>query len=253
MSSIKKAARDLREKREKETIRAYFEHRRGGLVVEVGANDPLRDTSQSLHLEKELGWQSVLVEPNPDLAEQARQSRKEARIFECACVSRDDMGEICFYIPVNEQNQEIHSHAAIAKNIDDHDYANHRELRIGSRTLNSILTECDLPRIDLLSIDVEGAELEVLQGLDLGRHRPRLILLEDKHVFLDKHRFLKRNSYSLVKRTCQNSWYVPHGEKAPNRTLKERYSLCRRLYLSIWLKKTKLAFRKRSLHPFHSI
>lgn len=245
--SSKKSSRDERERQEKELIRAYFNHRRNGLVVEVGANDPLRDTSQSLHLEQELGWKSVLIEPNPDLADQARKSRKEATVFEAACVSRDDIGEISFFIPVNDQQVEIHSHAAIAKNIDDHAYSNHRELKVKSRTLGSIIDECDLPKIDLLSIDVEGAELEVLQGLNFKKHRPKLILLEDKHVFLDKHRFLKKNGYFLAKRTCQNSWYIPQGEKLPARTLHEKWSLFRRLYFSSWLKKAKLALRKRSL------
>lgn len=253
MASDKDSARFLREQWEKETIRAYFEHQRDGYVIEVGANDPLRHTSQSLHLEEELGWQSILIEPNPDLAEQARQSRKDALVFEFACVSSDELGEISFYIPVNDDSVEVHSHAAIAKNIDDHDYDTHRELRVRSRTLNSIVNECKLPHIDLLSIDVEGAEMEVLKGFDLRKHRPKLILLEDKHVFLDKHRLLKKNDYRLVKRTCQNSWYIPAEATPPPRSLHERYSLWRRLYLSIWIKKTKLAWQKRSLAPFRSL
>lgn len=253
MASDKDSARLLREKWEKETIRAYFENQRDGCVIEVGANDPLRHTSQSLHLAVELGWTSILVEPNPDLAEQARQSREDARVFEFACVASDQLGEISFYIPVNDAAVEIHSHAAIAKNIDDHDYDVHRELRVKSRTLNSIIDECELLNIDLLSIDVEGAEMEVLKGLDLDKHRPKLILLEDKHVFLDKHRFLKKHGYTLAKRTCQNSWYIPAEAAPPSRTLKERWSLWRRLYLSIWIKKTKLALQKRSLSPFGSL
>lgn len=253
MASDKDSARLQREKWEKETIRAYFEHQRDGYVVEVGANDPLRHTSQSLHLEEELGWKSILIEPNPELAEQARRSRKGARVFEFACVSRDDLGDISFYIPVNDESIEVHSHAAIAKNIDDHDYDKRRELTVPYRSLNSINEECQLPRIDLLSIDVEGAEMEVHNGFDLRKHRPNLILLEDKHVFLDKHRLLKKNGYRLVKRTCQNSWYIPAEATPPPRSLHERYSLWRRLYLSIWIKKTKLALQKRSLSPFRSL
>lgn len=246
-SPTRESSRALREEREKEMIRAYFENRRGGLVVEVGANDPLRDTSQSLHLEKELGWKSVLIEPNPDLAEQARKCREDALVFEFACVSSDEIGEISFFIPLNKDQVEIHSHAAIARNIDDHDYTAHRELKVKSRTLDSILDESGLQEIDLLSIDVEGAELEVLKGLNLERRRPKLILLEDKHVFLDKHRWLKKNGYQLAKRTCQNSWYVPRGARIPDRTLHERFSLFRRLYFSIWLKKAKLVLRNRRL------
>ncbi|CAA0128242.1 Uncharacterised protein [Mycolicibacterium vanbaalenii] len=34
---------------------------------------------------------------------------------------------------------------------------------------------------DLLSIDVEGHELEVITGLDLEKHRPKWILIETDH------------------------------------------------------------------------
>ena len=35
---------------------------------------------------------------------------------------------------------------------------------VAVRSLTSLLTELNVPRVDLLKIDVEGAELEVLQG-----------------------------------------------------------------------------------------
>jgi len=48
-----------------------------------------------------------------------------------------------------------------------------------ARTLNSILQESDSPnRIDLLSLDVEGAELEVLKGIDHQLFRFKYMLIE---------------------------------------------------------------------------
>ena len=44
---------------------------------------------------------------------------------------------------------------------------------------SSLLDECRLDReIDLLSLDVEGAEPQALRGLDLRRHSPRWICVE---------------------------------------------------------------------------
>lgn len=252
IQTVAKTTKEYREELEKRMIRECFGNERGLTVVEVGANQPTAPTSQSLHLEQQLGWKSVLIEPNPDLAQQARQLRPQATVFECACVSSDDIGELSFYIPVTGEG-EAHTHAAIEKNIDDHNYAEHRELKVKSKTLNAIIAESGLSRIDLLSIDVEGAELEVLKGIDLSKHRPRLILLEDKHVFLNKHRLLTKSGYTLVKRTWQNCWYMPNESRHPAQTFGERLSLLKRLYLSIWLKKAKLAWRKKSLSPFGSL
>jgi hypothetical protein len=117
---------------------------------------------------------------------------------------------------------------------------------VPARSLNDILEENQIDRIDFLSIDVEGAELDVLKGFDLEKYRPALILLEDKHVALTKHRYLKKRGYKLVKRTKQNCWYVPKGARRPPQSIKEKIRLLKRMYISIWWKKCRLAFRSRT-------
>ena len=48
-------------------------------------------------------------------------------------------------------------------------------------TLNSILIEAKSPKtIDLLSIDVEGVELEILKGVDHSRFRFQYICVESR-------------------------------------------------------------------------
>jgi hypothetical protein len=48
-----------------------------------------------------------------------------------------------------------------------------------ARTLSSLLDEVCAPlAFDLLSLDVEGNELAVLQGLDLQRYHPKWFLVE---------------------------------------------------------------------------
>lgn len=51
-----------------------------------------------------------------------------------------------------------------------------------ARTLMALLDEVGAPfDLDLLSLDVEGIELSVLQGLDFSRYRPRWILAERRY------------------------------------------------------------------------
>jgi hypothetical protein len=50
---------------------------------------------------------------------------------------------------------------------------------VPARTLSSLIIEHGLKQdIDLLSLDVEGAEPVALRGLDLSRHCPRWICVE---------------------------------------------------------------------------
>ena len=49
------------------------------------------------------------------------------------------------------------------------------------RPLSSVIESYGAPKIDLLSLDVEGFELQVLQGLDLERHAPTWMLIEARY------------------------------------------------------------------------
>lgn len=231
-------------------IRDYFDNKENGYFVEVGANDPTNHGSQSWHLENKLDWHGVLIEPVPEMAEKCRESRPNSILFECVCVDSDHVNKLTLFIPQSINNKEnLYSKSAIGKNIDDGNYSLHKEISVQARTLNSILLEANANSIDLLSIDVEGAELEVLLGLNLNRYQPSLILLEDKHLYLIKHKYLKKNGYHLVKRTRQNCWYVPKNAKRPPQSVAEKIRLFKRMYISIWSKKLVFSIRHKTIKP----
>src|SRR6202165_4437010 len=70
-------------------VREFFSARGKGFFVEVGANDP-ETWSQSLHLE-ELGWHGILIEPQPNLAQNLRSDRS-ATVYDVACSSPKNSG-----------------------------------------------------------------------------------------------------------------------------------------------------------------
>ena len=109
------------------------------------------------------------------------------------------------------------------------------KVRVKLRTLDSILAETGVTKIDFLSIDVEGLELQVLQGLDLNKHAPQLILIEEHRRDYAKHFYLRNHGYRLVKRTGRNNWYVPPSSLATLRSLNtpaEVFQLWRKMWLN---------------------
>jgi hypothetical protein len=52
---------------------------------------------------------------------------------------------------------------------------------VPARTLTAVLDSHGIRRVDFLSLDVEGYELEVLKGLDFDRFRPTLMLIEARY------------------------------------------------------------------------
>ncbi len=243
---------EIIEDAEKQEVRNYFDNKHEGIFVDVGGNEPVSRYSQSWHLESVLNWSGLLIEPNPGLAAKARELRPASTVCEYACTSPEKVGETELFIPLKDGSEET-GHASLEKNVDEHNYSEHNAIKIKSTTLTDLLEKNNIRKIDFLSIDVEGMEMDVLLGLDFEKYRPSLILMEDKHLYLNKHYFLKKKGYVLMKRANENCWYVPADGKKVPQPLKARIKLLKRLYLSIWLRKIKYALRHKTLKSFKTL
>jgi FkbM family methyltransferase len=203
-------------------VAAFFGNIKG-YYVEVGANDP-RKRSQTWHLEQR-GWTGVLIEPQPDLAATLRAERK-GKVFAVACSSPVKAGqELPLHVagPLSSLDRCGMAPGAIPEKI----------IRVPVRTLDSILEEAGSPAgFDFLSIDVEGHEIEVLQGFDIARWRPRLIMIEDHVADLSKHRYLSSSGYRIIRRYENNGWYVPRNSAVACHWV-DRWEILRKYYLAL--------------------
>ena len=208
---------------EEALVRAFFGNASEGFFVEVGANHPTIN-SQSWHLEQ-AGWSGVLVEPQPDLAAFLVSARK-AKVFAVACSSPDKAGNpMPLHVagPMSSLEPKQMAAGAVAKYV----------IMVPVRTLDDILEEADAPTpIDLLSIDVEGHEMDVLRGFDFPFWQPRLILVEDHVRNLQTHRYLQASGYRLLRRVGFNGWYVPDASPLRS-TRQERRDIIRKYYLAL--------------------
>ena len=177
----------------------FFRDVNDGFFVDVGAADP-EYISQTWQLEQK-GWRGILVEPRPECAAELRAQRR-ARVYEVACSSPRNRGTM--RMNVLGRYSSLNDSLVIAG------LRPQGEIEVATRTLDDILTDAQAPSpIDFISIDVEGHELEVLEGLDLARWRPRLLLVEDHVHNLRLHRAIERRGYKWVRRTDLNAWYMP--------------------------------------------
>ena len=113
------------------------------------------------------------------------------------------------------------------------------------RTLDDLLAEAGNPRLDYVSIDVEGAELQVLSGFNLERHRPPLVLIEDHLQHLSVHRHMVRHHYRLVKRTGCNSWYAPARAEFCLTNRGEKFRLWKEIWIDTPVRCVRFYFKRR--------
>lgn len=155
-----------------------------GVFVEAGAVDGFFE-SNTYELERFHGWRGLLVEPVPEMCARIASTRPRAIAVNCALVSD----------PAARPFVEVAAAHAFSRVIDgaapDPEAPAGPLVRVPTRSLSALLDEHGLGRIDLLSLDVEGYEIEVLRGLDLTRHKPRFMVVEcltpEAREAMDRH------------------------------------------------------------------
>ena len=202
----------------------YFGRKPDGVFLEAGANSP-KILSQTYLLEKR-GWTGVLVEPVPECCVNLRAERPGSRVFQNALGSPEQRGLLRLSIPGGQS--ELTSALKEGQEVGTNDKTFEAELI----TLNEVLASAGITQLDYLSLDLEGMELEALQGLDFSKFKPDLIIVEDRLNNLSRHHFLKGVGYKLVRRNGSNHWYVPADHRFEV-TLGTKLRLFRKLYLSM--------------------
>lgn len=142
-----------------------------GHYVEVGAYHPIaKSISFFAYLR---GWSGVLVEPQATLASTLRRVRPRDHVAQCA-VADAAMVQVDLFEPPQAARATLVPRLA-------GQYADTRTEQVTQCTLTSLLAPFDWAQagqIHFMSIDVEGAEKAALDGLDLQRFRPWVLLVE---------------------------------------------------------------------------
>jgi len=91
------------------------------------------------------------------------------------------------------------------------DYKPHVSLKetvkVSTRTGDFILEEQKVDKLDILSIDVEGSEIHVLQGIDLNKWLPKIIVIENIRNTKNQEDYLFNYNYRKINRIGFNDFY----------------------------------------------
>jgi FkbM family methyltransferase len=175
-----------------------------GFYVDVGAHHPKRFSNTYFFYKK--GWNGINIEPMPGSKKIFDKYRPNDINIEIPISDKED--ELTYYMfndaALNGFSKEISQQRNEFK-----DYKIIKTANLKTRTLRSVLNEY-LPagqKIDVLSIDVEGLDLEVLKSNDWDKYKPTIILVEDKDFTFesphssDTFDYLQKMEYKLIAKT----------------------------------------------------
>jgi FkbM family methyltransferase len=158
-------------------LRRAFADTREGFYVDVGATDPQRDSATRYFYE--LGWRGINIEPAAQYQKLLEAARPEDVNLGVACGARNGVGTL-HVIPDTGLSTMVSEYADLAK-AGGHAISEGVEVRVVR--LDSVIQQHARGRdIDFLKINVQGSEPEVLRGINLKRHRPKVIVVESSRA-----------------------------------------------------------------------
>jgi FkbM family methyltransferase len=142
-----------------------------GFYIECGANDGVNQ-SNTWYFEKSLNWKGILIEPNKQIFEELKKNRSSKNIFKNVALVSEDF---------KNKNEEIY---LIKNNLNSKltNVCTSFNQKVVTETLNNILKEINVNKINFFSLDVEGYEQEVLKGLNLNSFDIDYILIETNNL-----------------------------------------------------------------------
>jgi len=165
----------------------FFDFADKGLFLDVGAFDGIHfSNTYSFEIQ---GWKGVCVEPHPKIFPYLFKNRPGSVCLHAACAPDMSARETTIFCEELGLLSTTRKAAGYENFVKDRykkrglTFSGFKTATVPAITIDEIVQQ-RFPagaRIDLVSIDVEGAEMDVLKGFDVKRHKPGIIVIESNH------------------------------------------------------------------------
>ena len=149
-------------------ILEYIGNIENGFYIEAGAYDGILQ-SNTKFLEDEYNWTGILIEPSPNVFLELEKNRpNNININKCL---------VALEYPFNKISGAF-DHGPMSSVGNMRNIENAKLIEVECEPLHKILDYLEIPKIDFMTVDTEGYELNVLDGLNLEKYRPTYLLVE---------------------------------------------------------------------------
>lgn len=190
-------------KQDKYVYETFFINKKNGFFLEIGADDGIR-FSNCKFFEDSLNWNGIAIEARSSAFDKLTKNRK------CTCINAvlSDKEEQTSFLEIDGYGKGLSG--LINKYDKRHVKRIEREKQnpknkgskittVKTIKLSDVLTANNATKIDFLSIDTEGSELDILQTIDFQKINIDVITIEDNYNNPKLLDFFSERNYKLVK------------------------------------------------------
>ena len=212
----------------------WFYGVQNGIVVESGGFDGLQ-FSTSYIFSKMFGWTSVLIEADIKNYDMMKNNRKDAININCAlCDSRRTVhylpagttGGIYEFMSKNfimSWHQSLYNESAVDGRFSSGSVELKDLINIECVPISDIFSLLELKRVDLWILDVEGAELIVLESVNWNKISISAIIMESDESSPEKNQMkldiLVRNGFNCTRSVSRADELCTHKSFKPSSKL----------------------------------
>ena len=175
-------------------VLSYFKDKKNGFYVDVGCYHPIhRNNTYVLHKQD---WNGVNIDTSEFSIDLFNHMRPKDLNYNCAISNRNEIIKLFYQKELSQLSTTVSDQAKTVFQ------GNIKEKEIQAFTLDEILNKGKFKnnKIDFLDIDVEGADLKVLEGLSFDIYKPELVCVEIHAKEIkrsDIYNFLVNKNYEL--------------------------------------------------------
>ncbi len=195
----------------------FFKKKKYGVYIDIGCHQPfLNNNTYRLY---KRGWTGINIDLDFNSIDLFNFFRKKDFNINTAISNKDEETDLHFF----------HNRSAI-NTLSKESGVKAKEIRkIKTHTLNDIIENSPFKdkKINYLSIDVEGHEISVLNGFDLNKYKPELVIIEfidtkikefylnqiDNIISSDIYNFMTKHDYKLINWVHDDLVFVPNNIK----------------------------------------
>lgn len=176
-------------------LNRFLENKENGFYVDIGAHHPKRFSNTYNFYKK--GWRGINIDAMPGSMNAFNIERPKDINLELG-VSKE-RGELVYYM-FNEPALNTFSIIEAKKKDGLRDYKIIEKKNVLTYPLKEILNKhlTEHNKIDFMTIDVEGFDLEVVESNDWEKYRPYLVLVEDLEKYKLSELSLKSDLYKVL-------------------------------------------------------
>lgn len=151
-----------------------------GLAIEAGASDGVLHSNTKVFYERR-NWTTVNIEPDPLLFSELQENRPENdRCINLQMALSDQEGEIEIVSVGIKGWSSVEK--GVIEDLNEIGYTEKKRSTVQTTTYSKLISDLNISNVDLLSLDVEGHEISVINGMTDTEILPEVIIVETDKV-----------------------------------------------------------------------